>query len=233
MIYNEHNVESPRGMAKEPSTQIEKEELYSQISDCSGDEIYETHTEQSIKSEESVDDLDYAEHPEISVVIPEQSTNVGVRGVDDVKYKAVDTSQHSFGQLSHKTYTDSALVGDQNAVMDAEGTDVVEYETYYFDHHSADKFNCTEYTEIAFTDSGHYAEVDAEGKNEVQYDANDDLDQHSDQLQSTEDQEDSFDQQRHDYIKNAEFAAVCMKSRRGSSAEKLEMVCVHCRLPAA
>jgi hypothetical protein len=229
MIYNdEHNVESPCGMAKKPSTQIEKE-LYSSMSECSADELYETHTAQSVKSEESVDNLDYTEHPEISAVVPEQGINVGVRGVDDIKYKAVGISQHSVGQLSHTACTDSALVGEQNDVMDAEGTNVVEYETYDIDNHSADKLNCAEYTEIPWTHSEHYTEVDAEGKNEVQYDAND-FDQHSDQLQSTEDQEDSFDQQIHDYIKNAEFAAVCMKSRHGSAAKKLEMVCARCKL---
>jgi hypothetical protein len=218
-------------MAKEPFTQTEKEELYSHMSEGSADEVYETHAVESIKSEESVDNLDYTEHPEISAVVPEQDTEVGVRGVDDLKYKAVDASQHSVEQLSHTTYIDSALVGEQNVVIDAEGADVVEYETYGFGHHSADKLDCVEYTEIPWTHSD-YAEVDEEGINEVEYDTND-FDEHSDQLQSTEEQEDSFDQQSHDYLKNAEFAAVCMKSRHSSAAKRLKMVCTHCRLTAA
>jgi hypothetical protein len=214
MLYSdEHPAESPCGMAKEPS--MKTEELYSHMSEGSADEVYETDTAQSLRSEESVDSLDYTEHPEISAVVPEQDTEVGVRGVDDIKYKAVDASDHSVEQLSHTIYIDSALMDEQNAVIDAEGAHMVEHETYGFGHRSADKLDCAEYAEIPWT------EIDAGGINEVEYDAND-FDEHSDQLQSTEEQE---DQQSHDYLKNAEFAAVCMKSRHS-------VVCTHCRLTA-
>jgi hypothetical protein len=143
----------------------------------------------------------------------------------------LDASQHSVEQFSHATYIDSALVGEQNAVIDAEGTDMVEYETYGFGHHSTDKLDCAEYTEIPWTHSEHYTEVDAENINEVEYDAND-FDEHPEHLQSIEEQEDSIDQQSHDYLKKAEFAAVCMKSRHSSAAKKSKMVCTHCRLTA-
>jgi hypothetical protein len=229
MLYSdEHTVESPCGTSKEPSTQTEKEELYSHTSEGSADEEYETHTAQSVKSDESVDNFDYTEHPEISAVVPEQNTEVGVRGADDVKYKAVDASQHYLEQLSHTAYIDGALVDEQN-VIDTEGADVVEYESYGFGH-SADEVDCAEYAEIPWT-RADYTEVDAEVINEVEYDAND-FDEHSDQLQSSEEQESSFDQQCHEYLKNAEFSEGYMKSRRSSAAKMSKMVCTHCRLTA-
>ncbi|PNF23070.1 hypothetical protein B7P43_G09813 [Cryptotermes secundus] len=221
MLYSdEHTVESPCGTSKEPSPQTEKEELYSHTSEGSADDEYETHTAQSVKSDESVDNFDYTEHPEISAVVPEQNTEVGVRDVDDIEYKAVDASHHSLEQLNHTAYIDGALVEEQNVVIDMEGADVVEYETYSLGH-SADEVDCAEYAEISWT-HGDYTEVDADVINEVQYDAND-FDEHSDQLQSSEEQEITFDQQSHEYLKNAESAAGCMKLRHSSAAEKSKM----------
>jgi hypothetical protein len=223
MLYSdEHTVESPCGMAKEPSAQTLKEELYSHTSEGSTDELYETPTAQSVKSEESVDNLDYREHPEISAVVPEQGTEVGVTGVD--------AGQHSFDQFSHATYIDSALMCEQNAVIDGEGTDV-EYESYGFGRHSADRLDSAEYAKIPWTHSEHYTEVDAEDIIEVEYDAND-FNERSEQLRSIEEQEDSVDQQSHDYLKNAEFAAVCMKSRHSSPTKRSKMVGTRCRLTA-
>jgi hypothetical protein len=229
MLYDdERTVEGQFRMAKEPSTQI-KEKLYSHMFEGSAREACGKYTPQLIKSDDSVDNFDCAEHPEMSAAVPGQDTEVGV---DDMEYEAVDTSQHSLEQLSHTAYTDNALIGEQSVEIDAEGTNVMEYEADDFSHHSPDTLDCAEYTEIPSTQSEHYNEVDAEGINVVEYDA-DDFDQPSDMLQSTEEQEDSFDQQSHDYINNAESAAIFMKSRSSSAEEALEIVCTHCRLTTA
>jgi hypothetical protein len=225
MLYSdEYAVESQCGMDKQPSVRIKKEKLYSHMSEGSADEAYENHAQHLIKSEDSADNLNYTQHPEISAVVLEQDNEAGMGGVDDVEYEADDDSQHPVDeQLTHTAYADSALACEQNSDTDAEGTDVVEYETYDFNHHLADKLDCAKYAEIPWTQIERYNEVDAEGIDEVEYDVND-VDQHSDQLQSTEEQEDSFDQQNNEYIKNAESAA---------AAKKFKMVCAHCRFTVA
>jgi hypothetical protein len=223
MLYSdEYTVENQRGKAKDPSVRIKREEQYSHMSEGSADEAYENHAPHLVKSEESADSLEYTQHPEMSAVVPEEDNE---EGVDDMEYEAVDDSQHPVEQLGHTAYTDSVLVCEQNSDTDAEGANVAEcetydfdHETYDFDHHLTDRLDCAKYAEIPWTQIERYNELDGEYVDQVEYDVSD-VDQDSDQLQSIEEQEESFDQHSNEYIKNPEsFAAT----------KKLKMVCGHC-----
>lgn len=234
-------------MAKEPSTGIEKQqELYANMFEDSADQVYSDHMQESVNSEDPVDKLDCAKYNKIPLTAAEQNTAVDVISVNGIEYEAVN-------KLHHTKYTKiSSTVTEQNTEIDEEGMNVIEYEGDDFDQHPVDehdsekyariastvadgfnqhsihKLHCAEYTKIPSALTEQNTEVDAEEMNVIEYEAGD-FDQHSYQLQNTEVQEGSFDQQIHDSVKDAESAAISMKLR-SRPVKKLKMVCTHCKL---
>lgn len=92
-----------------------------------------------------------------------------------------------------------------------------------------DKLHHAKYTKIASTVTEWNTEVDEEGVNVIEHETGD-FDHPSYQLQNTEVQEGSFNQQIHDSLNDVDSAAISVKQRSGGPVKKLRMVCVRCNL---
>ncbi|KDR14540.1 zinc finger protein 43-like isoform X4 [Zootermopsis nevadensis] len=104
---------------------------------------------------------------------------------------------------------------EHNTQVDVRSVSGIECEAIDKPHHA-------KYTKIAATVTEWNTEVDEEGVNVIEHETGD-FDHHSYQLQNTEVQEGSFNQQIHDSLNDVDSAAISVKQRSGGPVKMLRM----------
>jgi hypothetical protein len=234
-------------MSKEPSTDTGKEEeLYASMLEDSAERVFSDHVQESVKSEDPDGILDYEECNKILTTAAEQNTDVDVKSMENIECEFTD--KH------HTEYKNIAPTASERKIKtDEEGVNVIEYEgddfrqhpvneydsnKYLriassladdFKHHSVHMLHCAKYTKLPLGVTEQDTEVDTEGLNVVKCEVHD-FDGYTYQLQNTEVQEGSFDQQICGSVRAAESAAISMKLGNSRPVRKLEMVCTCSKL---